>query len=138
MKRRIALVLAGFIMLSCLCIPISAANLESYELLRWVNIQSIEGRIAFNKTSGNYSMVIEGAKEVDKITATAKLYYKNSSGKWIEIVKDWTYDVDKNYLAINEDFTGVSGREYKVELEVTVYMNGYGEEVSKTTTKTCP
>ena len=38
----------------------------------------------------------------------------------------------------DEDFTGVSGREYKIELSGTVYKDGYGEAISKTTTKTCP
>ena len=45
-------------------------------------------------------------------------------------------DADK--LIIDEDFTGVSGREYKIELSGTVYKDGYGEAISKTTTKTCP
>ena len=138
MKKRIILLLIGCIILSCLCVPISAASSESYELFRWTNVVSVEGRISFEGTSGNYSMVIIGASGVSKITATATLYYKNSSGKWIEIPKDWTYSVDDDELIINENFTGVSGREYKVELDATVYKNGYGEPLSKTTTKTCP
>lgn len=52
--------------------------------------------------------------------------------------KKWTYSVDDEELYIDEDFTGVSGREYKIELSGTVYKDGYGEAISETTTKTCP
>ena len=83
-------------------------------------------------------MTVLGDSGVNKITATATLYYKNSSGKWIVIPKNWTYSVDADKLIIDEDFTGVSGREYKIELSGTVYKDGDGESISETTTKTCP
>lgn len=138
MKRQITLLLIGCIILSCLCVPISASSTGSCVLYRWTNITYIDGCVTFVGTSGNYSMIISGASGVSKITATATLYYKNTSGKWIEIPKSWTYSVNDDELIIDEDFTGVSGREYKVELEATVYKDGYGEPVSKTSTKSCP
>ena len=138
MKKRILMMLMGCLLLSCMYHPISAADSGSYGLYRWTNIAYIDGTITFNGTSGNYSMAIIGAGGVSKITASTTLYYKNSSGNWVEIPKDWTYSVNSDLLIINEDFTGVSGREYKVELEATVYKDGYGEPVSKTTTKSCP
>lgn len=68
--------------------------------------------------------------------------YINHCGRlrklWIVIPKNWTYSVDADKLIIDEDFTGVSGCEYKIELSGTVYKDGYGEAISKTTTKTCP
>lgn len=39
-------------------------------------------------------------------------------------------------LFIDEDFTAVEGRTYKVELTTTVYIDNIGEEESKTTTET--
>lgn len=138
MKKLIALILIGCLFIPCLCVPIIATDSGSFGLYRWSNIAYISGSVFFNGTSGNYSMVIIGDTGVNKITATATLYYKNSSGNWVEIPKDWTYSVNSDQLTIDEDFTGVSGREYKVELEATVYKDGYGEPVSKTTTKTCP
>ena len=83
-------------------------------------------------------MSVIGDSGVTKITATATLYYKNSSGKWIVVPKNWTYSVDDEGLSIDAEFIGVSGREYKIELSGTVYKDGYGEAISKTTTKTCP
>ena len=138
MKKRIALLLIGCLFISCFFVPITAASTETYGVYRWTNVKHVSGMITFSGTSGNYYMEIAGASGVNMITATATLYYKNSSGNWVEIPKDWTYSVNDDELIIYENFTGVSGREYKVELEATVYKDGYGEPVSKTTTKTCP
>ena len=124
----------GVMLLTSIVLPINAAS----ESLLWDNIIFVTGGISFNGNNGTYSACIEGQSDVNRITATATLYYKNSSGKWIEIPMNWSYDVSDSTLTIGESFTGVSGREYKVELNATVYMNGYGESVSKTSTKTCP
>ncbi|MCI8388372.1 MAG: hypothetical protein HFE63_07925 [Clostridiales bacterium] len=133
MKKRILILLMGVMLLTSIVLPISATT----ESLLWDNIQYVTGGIAFEGKNGNYSACITGHSDVDRITATATLYYKNTSGNWIEIPMDWSYDVSDDMLVIDENFTGVSGREYKVELNATVYMNGYGEPVSKTSTKVC-
>ena len=138
MKKLTSLLLIGCIIISCLCISINAVGSGNYGLYRWTNVRPIDGKISFNKTNGNYTMTVLGDSGVNKITATATLYYKNSSGKWIVVPKNWTYSVDADKLIIDEDFTGVSGREYKIELSGTVYKDGYGESISETTTKTCP
>lgn len=137
MKRKIAIILLCVVMTLCMSTALCASD-GGIELYRWDNVSSMIGTISFDKTSGNYSMAVSGASGVNKITATATLYYKNSSGEWVETSTKWTYSVDSRRLLIDEDFTGVSGREYKVELEATVYKNGYGEEVTHTSTKTCP
>ena len=142
MKKSTSLLLIGCIILSCLCISITAADSGNYGLYRWTNVRSIDGKISFNKTNGNYTMTVLGDSGVNKITATATLYYKNSSGKWIVVPKNWTYSVDADKLIIDEDFTGVSGREYKIDESKLVleffHKDGYGEAISKTSTKTCP
>ena len=138
MKKLTSLLLIGCIILSCLCISITAADSGNYGLYRWTNVRSIDGKISFNKTNGNYTMTVLGDSGVNKITATATLCYKNSSGKWIVVPKNWTYSVDDEELYIDEDFTGVSGREYKIELSGNVYKDGYSEPISETHTKTCP
>ena len=70
------------------------------------------------------------------------LMYINHCGRirklWIVIPKNWTYSVNADKLIIDEDFTGVSGREYKIELSGNVYKDGYSEPISETHTKTCP
>lgn len=135
MKNKIALVLLSLIMVMSCIIPVGADNSE-YDVYRWDNVSNIVGSISFDGSTGNYSMTIRGASGVDRITATATLYYKNASNKWIEVSTDWSYDVESKRLYIDEDFTAVKGRTYKVELDAVVYKDGYGESVSKTTTKT--
>ncbi|MBO5273163.1 MAG: hypothetical protein J6I45_00955 [Clostridia bacterium] len=82
-------------------------------------------------------MSIIGNAGVERITATVDLYYKNFWGSWVEVDMGWEYDVDSDTLSIDEDFTGVSGREYKAVLTATVYLDGVGEEVTKTSTADC-
>lgn len=139
MKRKITLILVVVMMLVCsMNVSLYAAS-GDYEVYRWDNIVSVLDVISFDGTAGNYSAMISGASGVDKITATVTLYYKSpNNGKWLEMPRDWTYSVDDDRLIIDEDFTALSGREYKVELKATVYKDGYGEPVSKTSTKTCP
>lgn len=137
MKRKIALLLLGCIILSCFCVPVSASTEIDYGVYRWSNIMSVETRLTFDGRSGNYSAVLTGADDVYHITASADLYFKNSDGDWVEIPMDWTYEVTDSELVISEDFRGVIGREYKVVLSAMVYMNGYGEPLSKTSTKVC-
>ena len=135
MKNKIALVLLSLIMVMSCIIPVGADN-SKYDVYRWDNASSIVGSISFDGSTGNFSMTIRGVSGVDRITATAKLYYKNASNKWIEVSTDWSYDVESKRLYIDENFTAVKGRTYKVELDAVVYKDGYGESVSKTTTKT--
>ena len=78
-----------------------------------------------------------GKNGVSNITAEVKLYYQNASGSWVKDSREWNYDVDQMYLTIRESFTGVPGREYKIEINATVTKKGVGEDISKTVTGTC-
>ena len=72
--------------------------------------------------------------EVSNITAGIKLYYKNSTGSWIEIDKGWDYNVNQMYLTVIESFSGVAGREYKIEVTANLTKNGVTEDISTTST----
>lgn len=135
MKRKIISLIVACILISCTCIPIIASEVGSYSL-NWANILSITGTLTFEDNTGNYSMVIEGKEGTEMITAQATLFYKNNRGNWVEIPQNWKYSVDSDVLFIDEDFTAVVGRTYKIELETTVYIDGVGETETKTTTKT--
>ena len=138
MKQILKLILIIAALITILLIPIGANDIIENNVLRWTNIISVNGSISFNGTSGLYKMIIRGQNDVTNITATATLYYKNSSGSWVEIPKDWSYDVDDNRLIISETFTAVSGREYKVEFEAIVSTPDYDEPVQDTQIETCP
>ena len=137
MKRKIAFLLAVIMAMTMLCMSVNAAQPVEYGL-QWDNIFMVRGGVlSFNGTSGNYSVSIIGNVGVERITATVDLYYKNFWGSWVEVDMGWEYDVDSDTLSIDEDFTGVSGREYKAVLTATVYLDGVGEEVTKTSTADC-
>ena len=132
MKKSFAFLLVVVLLVTCLSVSVGAAD------ARWVNAAAIDDQITFSGTSGEYSAMIEGKSGVTKITAIATLYYKNSAGNWIEMSTDWSYSESSDILVIEEDFTGVSGREYKVVLDIVVYKGTSSESITQTVTKTCP
>lgn len=133
-KRIVSLVLSAALLLG-MCVPILASEDDGI-MPCWTNIVAVDGGVTFDGTSGNYSLVIEGMLDVSHITATATLYYTNVRGNWMQSTT-WTYDEYSDTLCIDEDFTGISGRDYKVELSATVYLNGYGEPLTRTDKATC-
>lgn len=97
----------------------------------WVNTSSVRGYLTVNGNDGNISVLVNGNANVTQITATATLYYKNSSNRWVQTNTVWNYSVNSDLLAINEDFAASSGTTYKVVLEAYVYANGYIETITK-------
>lgn len=136
-KRLFSLVMICCLLLALVPTGVHAAQKEPISPL-WTNTNSVYAAINFNGTTGNVTVSITGKNGVSNITADVKLYYKNTFGTWTEIVKGWAYDVDQMYLVVSESFTGVPGREYKIEVSATVTKGGYGESISKTATEVCP
>lgn len=134
MKKRIVSLVLSAVLLFGMCMPTLAS--DDGIMPCWTNILWVDGGLTFDGTSGNYSLAIEGMPGVSHITATATLYYTNVRGNWMNSTT-WTYESFTDELCIDEDFTGISGRDYKVELSATVYMNGYGEPLTRTDKATC-
>ena len=95
-----------------------AALPETVEPL-WDNTNIFTATLSFNGTRGTATVYVDGQSGVTDITLEIKLYYKNTSGSWIEVDKDWNYDVNSSTFAVSETFTGVSGREYKIVVKGT-------------------
>lgn len=111
-----------------------SANSSTVITPYWLNVTSVIGVVGYNDsgTVGTVSISINGVASVSRITATIMLYYKNSTGNWIEIPEVFdNYDVNSRTIAINETFDATPGTEYKVELEAHVYANGITEIVTK-------
>lgn len=135
MSKRIMALAIVVIMAVVMCCSIQAAE----GALMWENISyCYGGNLDFSGRSGNYYIEIYGQSGVEMITATVTLYFKNSSGVWVEMPMDWSYSVESDELIIDEDFTGVSGRQYKAVLDATVTKDGYDEPLTKTSIVTCP
>ena len=135
MIKRIAVFMCILMVSMCLCVALNAAE----NVLLWENIDDVYGgNLVFSGRAGNYYIEIYGQSGVEMITATVTLYFKNSSGVWVEMPMDWSYSVESDELIIDEDFTGVSGRQYKAVLDATVTKAGYDEPLTKTSIVTCP
>lgn len=136
-KRIISWLMICCIMLSIIPLAVQAARPDPI-LPQWTNTITASASLSFNGTTGNVTVSVVGLNGVTNITADIRLYYKDTRGSWIEIEKDWHYDVDQMTLTAPESFTGVSGREYKIEVDITVTKGGYAEPIFKTATATCP
>lgn len=136
-KRLIPVMLVCCMLFSLLPLTTFAAQPEILYPM-WDNTRGVTATLSFNGNTGNVAVTIIGKSGVDNITADIKLYYKNTSGSWVEIYNNWSYDVDQMTLTATESFTGVEGREYKIEVSGSVTKDGYAEPVSKTATATCP
>lgn len=133
MKRAFLSILTFIICTSLFINVATAANISP----RWTYISNIEGSIDYSGTAGEYWADISCASNVDNIVGTASLYYKNSSGRWVWVT-DWTEESEDNTLLIEGSFNAVSGRKYKVTLDVTAYVDNSSESTTYTLEKMCP
>lgn len=136
-NRTISLLIVLLIIVSIIPLSVQAAQKEPVVPM-WTNVVSVGASITFSGTTGNVTVTFVGRPGVTNITSDIRLYYKNTSGSWVEILKDWEYDVDQMSLTVTESFAAVAGREYKIEVSGTVSKGGYAEPISKTATATCP
>ena len=138
MKKRLVLLIMSCCMFFCIFPVSSYAALPPQVEPQWTNTMNVSAEIYYDNNTGYVDVTVSGKSGVTNITATIKLYYKNSSGGWTEILKNWTYDVDQRILCESESFTAVEGREYKIVLSAHLDKNGVTETVSKTATAVCP
>ena len=137
MKKRLISLILSIICMFLMCTPIFAAQ-GNQITPQWENIKTLAATLTFNSNTGNVTVSVSGKSNVTNITATVNLYYKNTIGTWVEIEKDWSYNVNRQSLVILESFNATPGREYKIVVDGTVTMAGYVEDFSKTVISTCP
>lgn len=84
--NKISILLIIALLLTGLNVFTVAANSSEIITPYWINITGVDGRVSYNENSnvGNVSIFINGKSGVTKITATATLYYKNSSNRWVK------------------------------------------------------
>ncbi len=137
-KRLIALLMVCCMLLSVLPVTAMAAQVPPQVEPQWTNTSGVTMHISFSDRTGYVALSIVGHSGVSNITADIQMYFKNSSGDWVEMPLSWSYDVDQMYLSVEETFTGVRGREYMAIMTATVTKGTYGEPLSKTASDTCP
>ena len=99
---------------------------------RWTYILSTDAGLNVDGNEGLFTASILGCSTVTRITATAQLYYLNSSNRWVEIPVGWEYSTNSNYLEMRETFGASSDFEYKVVISAEVYANGHTESIVQT------
>ena len=138
-KRVVAFLITCVMLMVSTLIPVHSAVPANPDPVSpmWDNTNSFVAYLTFSGTTGDITSTIVGKSGVSNISAEVKLYYKNASGSWVKDSREWSYDVNQMYLTIRESFTGVPGREYKIEITATLTKNGVAENIFKTATGTC-
>lgn len=136
-KRIVSCLIICFILFSMTSVTVQAVKLDPI-FPQWANVVSASADISFTGENGNVTISINGKNGVSNITADIQLYYKDSRGTWIEIEKDWNYSVNQMMLIATETFIGVSGREYKIDVDIKVKKGTSTETIFKTASAVCP
>lgn len=94
---------------------------------RWSNTSMIAPNIL--ALSNGYSADVIGNVGVSKIACTMVLYEKGFWGNYTEVARksDTAYSSAANFRG---EYTYKSGKTYKLEVTVTVYLNGVGETIT--------
>lgn len=96
------------------------------------NARKVDCTLSFDGTAGSVSCKIQGVSGTTSIKGTLTLYCVNT------VIRTWNIDASKASVSIDDDFTGVSGKWYRLTLDVDVTANGVTEPIWKTTTRQCP
>lgn len=136
MKKIVSLLLMCTILVLSLNSVAFAAQIETPVVTpRWTYISSITGELAvINEGDGVFSAFVNGYTDVTRITASANLYFLNSNNRWVEMPRDWEYDVYATELIMNETFSASSDFQYKVVVSIDVYSGNNVESVVRTFT----
>lgn len=129
-RRFVSIVLLVLCIAGCMGLNVFAA--ESTPVVpMWDNVGNIICSISFNGTAGALLCDILAEEGTDSIEGTLKLYEND-----VEI-DSWIIDVNRSYVTIHDEFTGIKGRTYKLVLDVDVTCNGITEPIKETSTKVC-
>ncbi len=138
-NKKIISFLLSIVCMVMSAVPVFAVSSTSEEYsYRWIYTNRVQMDINFIDTTGYISGSVSCDSDVTKIAGEIRLYYKNWLGLWIKEDYDYTYDISSNKLIIDETFTAKSGRKYKAELEVEVYVGSSSETITDEATGTCP
>lgn len=120
-------------LLICL-IPVPDADAA----IMYTNIQRFTNTLNFSNNTGILTTEISSVDSSAEVTLSAKLYVKATSGRWIEIDTDWTPQTfSGSNICYDFVFDGDSGVRYKVDVTVSVTIDGYTETVTDSVEKTC-
>lgn len=133
MKKTTSIFMAIIIIL---CLATSVYSTDLIQPL-WDHTLAVDASINFIGTKGTFTVCINGNSDVTDVYLMAWLYYKDSNGDWVEQTT-WGAIASTPTLATDRTFTGISGVEYKVDYTAYVYVGLSCDEISFSTSATCP
>lgn len=129
-RSTIGVILGICCIICCMGISVYAATIDPIVPM-WDNVDRVSCSISFNGTAGKVICDITAVPDTDSIEGTLTLYEND-----VEI-DEWNIDVNRSYVTILEEFTGVRGCTYRLVLDVDVYADGLSEPIEVTSTKVC-
>ena len=138
-KRVIPIIMLAIMLMTAFTFPgvVGAADNDRPTVQpRWTSIHLIDVLITFNGSSGNVTATASKQSTASSISGTLTLYKKVGSS-W-DYIDQWSGSKTRGTLALEDDFTAVSGTTYKAVFTVTAYTNGVGETETIEYIKTCP
>ena len=129
MKKIYTILLISVLLIGGISGYVFASNSDEGIMPLWDHVSSVLGNLSFSANTGTVYITVYGNEDVTKIDATARLYYQNERGRWVQIPTDWNNSVNSNTLTINKTFAAEPGKTYRVLLSASVYVGDTKEAV---------
>lgn len=126
------------ILLTCFLIMICVIPQNVNAALNYVNIDTLRTTLTYSNCTGYVQVFVSALDSSAETSVSARLYVKATSGKWIEVTPDWdtqTATGDSNNFLFS--FDGTQGARYKVDVSVSVTIDGYTETDTDTVEGSC-
>ncbi len=98
----------------------------------WQNAHDVTCTLSFDETDGTAYCNIYAKSGTTSIKGTLMLYCVNNP------MRTWNINTTQNTVTIDKNFIGISGKAYRLVLDVNIVTNGVSEPVRVTKTATCP
>ena len=135
--KKVISVLSLVALLVCLLVPCVCATGSDGIMPRWTGVRNVSAFLDFYGTEGEATLTSTKDSDSTKIEGVVTIY-KWVNGQWV-YVDSMSKSVTRGTLGIAIVFDGISGVQYKMEVEITAY-NGTTviEEITDVKYATCP
>ena len=135
--KKVISVLSLVALLVCLLVPCVCATGSDGIMPRWTGVRNVSAFLDFYGTEGEATLTSTKDSDSTKIEGVVTIY-KWVNGQWV-YVDSMSKSVTRGTLGIAIVFDGISGVQYKMEVEITAY-NGTTviEEITEVKYATCP
>ena len=135
--KKVISVLSLVALLVCLMAPCVCATCSEGITPRWTGVIDVNAYLDFYGTEGEATLASSKDSSATKLEGVVTIY-KWVNGQWV-YVDSMSKSVTRGTLGIAIVFDGISGVQYKMEVEITAY-NGTTviEEITDVKYATCP